>query len=149
VPHDVMKVSLPSTSVVSLPVIHLDSVFLCLVIAVIAFCSFPLSCFSSLYPHMPEVVGLLVTVYSFVCTYIATFHYSLNFFFNFLTDGRRNARSVNQVIRRFMQDLLQTVSNRYVEFVSSEWRGTLSDFRLERQLSLLKRRIARWYFAHP
>jgi hypothetical protein len=66
-----------------------------------------------------------------------------------LSAGRRAARGANQVLRRFMRDLFQTVCTRYIDFVSSEYRGTLSDFRYERQLTLLQRRIARWYFAHP
>ncbi len=94
-----------------------------------------------------SVPYLLFPFYACQCsTYLALPSIYLLYY---VTDGRRNARSANQVLRRFMQDLLQTVSNRYVEFVSSEWRGTLSDFRLERQLSLQKRRIARWYFSHP
>jgi len=48
-----------------------------------------------------------------------------------------------------MKDLLQTASTRLVEFVSSEYRGTLADYRYERQLNLFIRKICRWYYAHP
>ncbi len=144
-PHDAMKVSFTLYNVVSLPVTLFVFVS---PIAVIAFRSLPFFTTLMLLISVPTyAIGRWpIGDCTLLCLHlIATF----SFLLNFVTDGRRNARNANQVIRRFMQDLLQTVSNRYVEFVSSEWRGTLSDFRLERQLSLLKRRIARWYFAHP
>jgi hypothetical protein len=66
-----------------------------------------------------------------------------------VTARRRQARGANQVIRRFMKDLLQTAATRLVEFVSSEYRGTLADYRYERQLDLFIRKICRWYYTHP
>jgi hypothetical protein len=47
-----------------------------------------------------------------------------------------------------MRDLYQTVVNRYVEFMSTEYRGTHFHYQQERQLHLLVRRITRWYINH-
>jgi hypothetical protein len=63
----------------------------------------------------------------------------------FSTAGRRNARGSNVVLRRFMVDLLNTVSSQYVMFISEEYRGTYDQYQRERQYHLLHRKIIRWF----
>ena len=66
----------------------------------------------------------------------------------FVTAGRRQARNSNVVIRRFMTELLHTVSNHYTLFVSEEFRGTYQHYQKERRYFLLHRRIIRWFINH-
>ncbi len=66
----------------------------------------------------------------------------------FCPAGRRQARNSNVAIRRFMTDLLHTVSNQYTIFMSEEYRGTYSNYQKERQYFLLHRKIIRWFVNH-
>jgi hypothetical protein len=88
----------------------------------------------SLYLLIPSIVVSLKLVQDYV----------VRFIFNF-TAGRRNARGSNVVIRRFMVDLLHTVSGQYIIFMSEEYRGTYRHYQKERQFYLLHRKIIRWF----
>jgi hypothetical protein len=67
------------------------------------------------------------------------------FFLSVIVAGRRAARGSNVVLRRFMVDLLQTITSQYIIFMSEEYRGSYIHYQRERQFHLLQRKIIRWF----
>jgi hypothetical protein len=68
-----------------------------------------------------------------------------NFPFLIVAAGRRAAIGSNVVLRRFMVDLLHTVTSQYIIFMSEEYRGSYDHYQRERQFHLLQRKIIRWF----